>query len=52
VYSQTQSRIHVIVCYGFLRRLAKRELDESITGRFRAPDAKDTAAPRREREPV
>jgi hypothetical protein len=52
VYAQTQSRIHVIVCYGFLRRLAKRELDESVTGRFRALSVDETPEPRREREPV
>jgi hypothetical protein len=34
VYSQTQSRIHVLVTHGFLRSLAKRELEESAVGRF------------------
>ena len=33
-YSQTQSRIHVLVTHGFLRSLAKRELEESAVGRF------------------
>jgi hypothetical protein len=36
LYTNTQSRIHVIVTHGFLRRLALRELDESVTGRYRA----------------
>jgi hypothetical protein len=49
LYTNTQSRIHVIVTHGFLRRLARRELDESITGRFRAPAPEDTPAPSRER---
>jgi hypothetical protein len=49
LYTNTQSRIHVIVTHGFLRRLARRELDESITGRFRGPAARDTPAPSRER---
>jgi hypothetical protein len=47
-YTNTQSRIHVIVTHGFLHRLAKRDLDESVAGRFRvAPQ--DTGAPQRER---
>ena len=33
-YVQTQSRIHVLVTHGFLRSLAKRELEESAVGRF------------------
>lgn len=37
IYTNTQSRIHVIVTHGFLRRLVKRQLDESVTGRFSAP---------------
>jgi hypothetical protein len=49
LYTNTQSRIHVIVTHGFLRRLARRELDASITGRFRGPAARDTPAPSRER---
>lgn len=36
LYTNTQSRIHVIVTHGFLRRLARRDLDESVTGRYRA----------------
>ncbi|HWH96605.1 MAG TPA: hypothetical protein VNT03_22270 [Baekduia sp.] len=52
LYTNTQSRIHVIVTHGFLRRLAQRELDESVTGRYRTPDPADTSAPARERAPV
>ena len=37
VYANTQSRIHVLVTHGFLRSLAKLELEESAVGRF-APD--------------
>jgi hypothetical protein len=33
-YAQTQSRIHVFVTHGFLRSLAKLELEESAVGRF------------------
>ncbi|HWI72057.1 MAG TPA: hypothetical protein VNT55_08890 [Baekduia sp.] len=35
LYTNTQSRIHVLVTHGFLRRLAHRDLDESVTGRYR-----------------
>jgi hypothetical protein len=35
-YRQTQSRIHVLVTHGFLRSLAKLELEESAVGRFAA----------------
>jgi len=34
-YAQTQSRIHVIVTHGFLKSLARLELEESSIGRFR-----------------
>jgi hypothetical protein len=34
VYNQTQSRIHVIVTYGFLRSLARMNLARSRVGRF------------------
>jgi hypothetical protein len=34
LYNQTQSRIHVIVTHGFLRSLARLDLDESRVGRF------------------
>jgi hypothetical protein len=33
-YTQTQSRIHVLVTHGFLRSLAKLDLEESAVGRF------------------
>jgi hypothetical protein len=33
-YAQTQSRIHVLVTHGFLRSLARLELEESAVGRF------------------
>jgi hypothetical protein len=46
-YAATQSRIHVLVTYGFLRSLAKLDLAESKVGRFaRASDVPD---PSRER---
>src|SRR4029079_18246659 len=34
VYVNTQSRIHVLVTHGFLRSLARMELEESAVGRF------------------
>jgi len=34
VYSHTQSKIHVLVTHGFLRSLARLELEESAVGRF------------------
>lgn len=34
VYAHTQSRIHVLVTYGFLRRLVRKDLETSVTGRF------------------
>jgi len=49
LYTNTQSRIHVIVTHGFLRRLAHRELEQSVTGRYRVPRAKDRPSPRRAR---
>ncbi|HTA32337.1 MAG TPA: hypothetical protein VK721_02850 [Solirubrobacteraceae bacterium] len=36
LYNATQSRIHVIVTYGFLRSLARLDLAESRVGRYRA----------------
>src|SRR3954468_14589197 len=36
-YAATQSRIHVLVTYGFLRGLAKLDLAESKVGRFAHP---------------
>jgi hypothetical protein len=49
LYTNTQSRIHVIVTHGFLRRLARRDLDESIAKRFREPAPEETGSPSRER---
>jgi hypothetical protein len=50
LYTNTQSRIHVIVTHGFLRRLARRELDESVAGRFRGPTSnQETGTPERAR---
>ncbi len=37
LYNATQSRIHVIVTYGFLRSLARLDLAESRVGRFGSP---------------
>ncbi len=37
LYNVTQSRIHVIVTYGFLRSLARLDLAESRVGRFAPP---------------
>jgi hypothetical protein len=36
-YKITQSRIHVLVTHGFLRSLARLELEESAVGRFAPP---------------
>jgi hypothetical protein len=36
-YTNTQSRIHVLVTHGFLRSLARLELEESAVGRFAVP---------------
>jgi hypothetical protein len=36
-YKATQSRIHVLVTHGFLRSLARLELEESAVGRFAEP---------------
>jgi hypothetical protein len=36
LYAATQSAIHVIVTHGFLRSLARLDLAQSRTGRFRA----------------
>jgi len=43
-YANTQSRIHVLVTHGFLRSLARLELEESAVGRFAGP-ARAGAAP-------
>jgi hypothetical protein len=45
-YKQTQSRIHVLVTHGFLRSLAKRELEESAVGRFVPPALRRQSPPR------
>jgi hypothetical protein len=50
LYTNTQSRIHVIVTHGFLRRLARRDLEQSVTGKYRVPAGADTPPPQRERE--
>lgn len=51
LYSNTQSRIHVIVCHGFLRSLAKGKLSESVAGRFSVPETvEETPDPVPERE--
>jgi hypothetical protein len=44
VYANTQSRIHVLVTHGFLRSLAKLELEESAVGRFAEPEENEPAA--------
>lgn len=38
LYAQTQSRVHVVLSHGFLRRIASRRLSRSRTGRFRPHD--------------
>lgn len=46
IYVQTQSRIHVLACNYFLRRLVRRDLDASRIGRFALPDhAAETREP-------
>ncbi len=45
-YANTQSRIHVLVTHGFLRSLARLELEESAVGRF----ADEQRGVRRERD--
>ena len=42
VYTNTQSRIHVLVTHGFLRSLARMDLEESAVGRFAIPEASST----------
>ena len=44
-YQQTQSRIHVLVTHGFLRSLAKLELEESAVGRFAVVEPGSGATP-------
>jgi hypothetical protein len=50
-YSVTQSRIHVLVTHGFLRSLARLELEHSAVGRF-ADEHDDSPAPRAGEPPV
>ncbi len=50
-YANTQSRIHVLVTHGFLRSLARMELEVSAVGRF-APPEDDAPAPRAGEPPV
>jgi hypothetical protein len=45
IYAATQSRIHVLVTYGFLRSLARLDLAESVVGRFASRD--EVPAPQR-----
>jgi hypothetical protein len=49
LYTNTQSRIHVLVTHGFLKRLARQNLERSITGRFAVPAVDEAPPPRRER---
>lgn len=44
-YAATQSRIHVLVTYGFLRSVARLDLAESRVGRFAAPAPDQPPAP-------
>src|SRR6185295_16639130 len=44
-YKQTQSRIHVLVTHGFLRSLARRELESSACGRFVPPSLRRPLPP-------
>ena len=39
VYANTQSRIHVLACNYFLRRLVRRELETSKVGHFAVPSS-------------
>ena len=50
-YRETQSRIHVLVTHGFLRSLARRELEQSAVGRF-AETAPERPAGERRRHAV
>jgi len=51
VYTITQARIHVMITHGFLRSLARLELEESAVGRF-AEDGDDSPSPRAGDPPV
>jgi hypothetical protein len=52
LYENTQSRIHVIVTHGFLRNLARLDLEESKVGRFANVDEVPDPAPKGGREPT
>jgi hypothetical protein len=43
LYSATQSRIHVIACNYFLRRLVRRDLSASRVGHFAGPSSPEQA---------
>jgi hypothetical protein len=43
LYSATQSRIHVVSCNYFLRRLVRRDLSASRVGHFAGPDTPEQA---------
>jgi len=46
LYAQTQSRIHVLVTHGFLRSLARLDLEPSVVGRYVGVDeVPDPTAP-------
>ena len=51
-YANTQSRIHVLVTHGFLRSLARLELEESAVGRFAPARATTAPAPHAGEPPV
>jgi hypothetical protein len=51
-YANTQSRIHVLVTHGFLRSLARRDLEQSAVGRFALPAAGNGDEPGPSPEPV
>jgi len=44
-YANTQSRIHVVACTFFLRRLVRRDLDTSRVGHFAGPRSAEQAPP-------
>lgn len=49
LYTNTQSRIHVIVTHGFLRSLARMDFAESRVRRFAMPTREETPSPTRRR---
>jgi hypothetical protein len=51
IYTNTQSRIHVIVTHGFLRSLQRLDLAESRVGRLTTIDELPEPVPARERVP-